>query len=524
MAAAHALERDRDNEVIRSKLGLIISLLDGSADVRLESSPIGELDLFGEDIRLVEQEVPMLEGPASTEVKRRPNYPKKGLPGATHVAERVYRLYDEKLAALKESGFTVRELGEDVSEFYQVINSTIRMRVRRVSYTIKDGEGIETVITAKGPDRFLPKTKVGDLFLADVCYKKYAMHIPYNRSAQLLRLDGCNLSRQDLDRYQMQISERLEAIDELFEQQAQKSRILYIDEVPTVTQRSDKKKNYVWIFNNKGLAWYRYFDGRSGAGPLGAFRDWDGFCMTDAYAAYPAHLKEAVLGVCLAHVRRRYVDYRKVTGSEEVVKIPLDCLSSIYHEDGKLRPLLEGGEIDPEQFLAERNRVCRPHLDKLKEWCEQCRAAGYRRSLPLERAAKYTLDNWQRIENTFANAEAEIDNNRSERLCKVVKLGSKNWITNGSADGAKATSRMYSLIETARLYGLNARNYLCYLFMKGAESLQWKIPAEVLEPLMPWNVTNEDLAIVTDEYDWLARNMIPIQEWEELQAAKCNRV
>ena len=113
MAAAHALDRDRDNEVLRTKLGLIISLLDGSADVRRESSPIGELDLFAEDIRPLEFDEPLLESASESEAKKaRVYHPRKGLTGATHVAERVYRLDDEKLEALREAGFTVRELGE----------------------------------------------------------------------------------------------------------------------------------------------------------------------------------------------------------------------------------------------------------------------------------------------------------------------------------------------------------------------------------------------------------------------------
>ena len=41
-----------------------------------------------------------------------------------------------------------------------------------------------------------------------------------------------------------------------------------------------------------------------------------------------------------------------------------------------------------------------------------------------------------------------------------------------------------------------------------------------LEPLMPWNVREEDLSIVTDEIDWLSRTMVPVQEWEERLAAE----
>jgi hypothetical protein len=73
---------------------------------------------------------------------------------------------------------------------------------------------------------------------------------------------------------------------------------------------------------------------------------------------------------------------------------------------------------------------------------------------------------------------------RSERLVKVVKLGSKNWITHGSEDGAKATFLMHCLIKTAKMYGLNPRDYLSYVFMKGAFSASWEIDRKILEPLM----------------------------------------
>lgn len=55
---------------------------------------------------------------------------------------------------------------------------------------------------------------------------------------------------------------------------------------------------------------------------------------------------------------------------------------------------------------------------------------------------------------------------------------------------------MYSLIETAKIYGLNPRDYLSYLFMKGAVSASWELGREILEPLMPWNVTKQALLLV----------------------------
>lgn len=517
MATMQAIETNKTNEMLQTKLGLIISLLDGSADVRCAQSPISDLDLFAEGLEVGVDGQRLLPGSDVNEGngKQPIRNSKKGLTGCTHVVEKVFALAEEQIRTLEDSGFLVRILGEDVSEYYQVLNSMIRIRVKRIKYSVRNkATGEDSVVTANAPARFLPKTKVGDLFLGDFFHKKYAMHVPFNRYSQALRLDGYNMSRQDLDRYHMQVYERIWKMEDLLEEKAKASEVLYIDEVPTVTQNSSKKKNYIWVFNSDAFAWYRYFEGRAGADPLNNFKDYTGFCMTDAYAAYPAYLHVATLCVCLAHCRRRYVDYRKITGSEAAVKFPLDCFGSIYHEDGILRDRLKAGEITEEQFLEARNAVCLPLLAELKQWCDNCAATGYGRNLPLERAVRYTLNNWQRIENTFLSAKTDLDNNRSERLVKVVKLGSKNWITHGSEDGAKATSLMYSLIETAKMYGLNPRDYLSYVFMKGAVSASWEIGRDILEPLMPWNVTQDDLSLVTEEYRFIANNMIPVEEYE----------
>ena len=518
MSSMRAHEVIKTNEMLQTKLGLIISLLDGSADVRCAQSPIGDLDLFADDLQIAGQDgdrlLPASDG-KEAKAKTPTPFPKKGLAGCTHVVEKVHALSEEQIRTIEDSGFLVRILGEEVSEYYQVLNSVIRFRVIRMKYSVRDkATGEDRVVTANAPARFLPKTKVGDLFLGDFFHKKYAMHVPFNRYSQALRLDGCNLSRQDLDRYHMQVYERIWKMEELLEEKARAAEVLYIDEVPTATQKSSKKKNYIWVFNSDGFAWYRYFEGRAGADPLASFKDYTGFCMTDAYAAYPAYLHAATLCVCLAHCRRRYVDYRKITGSEAAVKFPLDRFGRIYHEDGILRDRLKSGEITEEQFLEARNAVCLPVLAELRQWCDNCAATGYGRNIPLERAVRYTLNNWQRIENIFLSAKTDLDNNRSERLVKIVKLGSKNWIAHGSENGAKATSLMYSLMETAKMYGLNPRDYLSYVFMKGAVSVSWEIGRDILEPLMPWNVTQDDLSLVTEEYRFIANNMIPLEEYE----------
>lgn len=110
----------------------------------------------------------------------------------------------------------------------------------------------------------------------------------------------------------------------------------------------------------------------------------------------------------------------------------------------------------------------------------------------------YTLSFWDRIENIYRYS-VRLDNNSSERMARTVKLGAKNWITSGSAEGAEASALMYSIVETAKLHGLDPRKYLAYLFMYGAKIADVEIPAKDLEPILPWNIDRSLLGVVDDE-------------------------
>jgi hypothetical protein len=81
-------------------------------------------------------------------------------------------------------------------------------------------------------------------------------------------------------------------------------------------------------------------------------------------------------------------------------------------------------------------------------------------------------------------------------MARTVKLGAKNWISSGSAE---ASALMYSIVETAKLHGLDPRKYLAYLFMYGAKIADVEIPAKDLEPILPWNIDRSLLGVVDDE-------------------------
>jgi len=57
-----------------------------------------------------------------------------------------------------------------------------------------------------------------------------------------------------------------------------------------------------------------------------------------------------------------------------------------------------------------------------------------------------------------------ISNNRAERSIKPFVIGRKNWLFCNTPKGARTSSVIYSVIETAKENGLNPYEYLKHLF------------------------------------------------------------
>jgi hypothetical protein len=72
---------------------------------------------------------------------------------------------------------------------------------------------------------------------------------------------------------------------------------------------------------------------------------------------------------------------------------------------------------------------------------------------------------WQRIAPAalyafVGDGAVEVDNNVAERAMRLVALSRKNWLFAGSERGGQAAAVAFSLIETARLNGVEPWAYL----------------------------------------------------------------
>jgi hypothetical protein len=75
-----------------------------------------------------------------------------------------------------------------------------------------------------------------------------------------------------------------------------------------------------------------------------------------------------------------------------------------------------------------------------------------------------------------------LDNNPAERALRGVAIGRKNYLFAGSDAGGRRAAAMYSLIETAKLNGVNPQAYLADVLARIADH-----PAKRVAELLPWN-------------------------------------
>lgn len=75
-------------------------------------------------------------------------------------------------------------------------------------------------------------------------------------------------------------------------------------------------------------------------------------------------------------------------------------------------------------------------------------------------AIRYGLARMNRLRPYLDHGFLELDNNTAERAMRSVAVGRKNYLFVGSQTGGRAAAIAYTLIETAKLNGIDPQGWL----------------------------------------------------------------
>ncbi len=123
-----------------------------------------------------------------------------------------------------------------------------------------------------------------------------------------------------------------------------------------------------------------------------------------------------------------------------------------------------------------------PKVDALQAWLEAQIVRVPAKSATAQ-AIRYALSRWTALCRYLDDGRVEIDNNAAERAIRPIALGRKNWLFAGSDQGGGRAAGILSLVETAKLNGLDPERYLRDVLSRIADH-----PINRIRDLLPWNI------------------------------------
>jgi len=198
--------------------------------------------------------------------------------------------------------------------------------------------------------------------------------------------------------------------------------------------------------------------------------------MCDALASNLTSEFATVLGNCLSHGRRQFVDV--VDHFPNECRHVIEVLAEIYAVDAHCRDQ----KMSPEQRLAHHQASSAAPMQGLHKWMnEQFEQRKVEPNSGLGQALRYMLKHWSELTLFLRKAGAPLDNNICERALKRAIRHRKNSLFFKTLKGAEVGDIYMSLIHTCQLGNANPFEYL--------QALQLHAQEVLTRPAlwMPWN-------------------------------------
>jgi transposase len=384
-------------------------------------------------------------------------------------------------------GGALHSIGESVSEMLDWVPAQLRVvRITRPKYACRI---CETVVQHEAPERPIAGGLATPALLAQVLVSKYCDHTPLYRQSQIFARHGVDLARSTLAGWVGGACWWLEALHERLAKIVFASDHLFADDttVPVLDPgRGRTKTGRLWVYVRDQRGWsgseppaavYIFAPDRKAERPVSHLQNFKGVLHVDGYAGFEqlTNKGDIVLAACWAHTRRKFYDVAQATGSPIAQEV-LRRIGELYAVEAELR-----GQPPPYRQIAKRGDS-RPLVANLHIWLEAQLMQVSGRST-LAEAIRYALARWQGLARFLEDGRIELDTNPVERAIRPVALGRKNHLFAGSDGGGERWAIVCSLIETAKLNGVEPYAYLADILRRMVDGH----PVNRLDELLPWN-------------------------------------
>jgi len=384
-------------------------------------------------------------------------------------------------------GHELHHMGDERSEKLEFIPAQVKVIEHvRLKYSCRTCEktGISTQIKiASVPASPIPKGISTATLLSQIITSKYQYALPLYRQESLFKQYGIELSRKTMADWMMKCADLFTPLYAKLQEVLLQQGVIQADETTLKVINEDKVKSYMWLYctgtdspNNQDIPNIVLFDyqaSRAGQCAVDYLAGFNGYLQVDGYPGYEK--TSARLVGCWAHARRKFIEAQTVQpkGKTGKADMALSMIQKLYRIEIGLK------DKNADEKYQLRQEKAKPLLDKFYQWLEKANVVT---KSALGKAIQYCQNQWHKLIRYIEDGHLTIDNNRAERAVKPFVIGRKNWLFSNTANGARASAMLYSIIETAKANGLTPFDYIAHcLELLSCDHVD-------VTKLLPWNV------------------------------------
>jgi transposase len=397
-------------------------------------------------------------------------------------------------------GTRFSKLGEDVTEVLEKIPA--RLKVIRHIRPKLSCRCCERIVQAPAPDLPIERGRPGPGLVANVVVSKYLDGLPLYRQSAILAREGIEIERATLADWVGHAAWWVKPLAELIGAHVMAAPIIHTDDTPIAVlapgngkTRTGRLWTYMvdqrpWQGGRAPAAYYRFSPDRRGERPRDHLAGFRGVIQADAFSGYQALTRPTsnpsakgstgrapplIHAACWAHARRKLYDVFESTRSP-IAEEALKRIGELYRIEAEIT-----GQPAETRLAARQNRAV-VILDALRDWL-----VAQRRRLSsknaLAKAIQYALSRWDALTCYVGDGRLAIDNNAAERALRGIAITRKNFLFLGSEAGGERAALLYTVLESAKLNGLDPQTWLSDVIDRMATGH----PSSRLAELLPWN-------------------------------------
>jgi transposase len=446
------------------------------------------------------------EKKSSSEKDKKPKGNKKNRGHQPGAPQHPRRNYDhlpatEEMHDLEEEkkicpccGLPFEELpGTDDSIIIEVEVKAHKRKIRKKRYKKTcNCEEVPGIITAPGPPKLLPKTRIGISIWALILLEKYHFQIPIYRILNRLSIVGLSIPQGTIGDGLKRMKDIFNPIyDAIIERnlagpwwQADETRWQVMELAPGKLTY----KWYLWVFITTETVVYIMDPTRATEVIKRYFGTIiKGILLVDRYSSYKSFVKNLsafILAFCWSHVRRDFLDAaKKYPVLEDWAMDWKAAIGNLFHlnEERLAHP------VDSEEF-GEKDLILRKAIAAFKT---KYKTELQQPKLHFECKAVLTSlkNHWDGLTVFLDHPYIPMDNNESERKMRNPGLGRKNYYGSGRIWSAHFTAKMFSIFQTLIKWNINVLDWLKSYLEACAQNKG--IPPDDITTFLPWNISDE---------------------------------